>query len=162
MTFNNKSVDCILNNDKTHGESFEPLERNDGPVEFEDQLSFINDDKLNEEFSDDSIIWNVRQVKAGHPETTSSRILLNRQRVVGIDPNPARISYIFRKDTIRCGAYHENRYSFNRKGVLDKTHVDLKDWTEYNNINEFADKVPERWKIEKWSERLPLKFELEE
>jgi hypothetical protein len=151
-----KQLDRIISEGKTPKSAFEPfIDKKSGKIVYEETLLF-DDESVHDDFDGFDFTWNVTQSEPDHCETASSRILMNKHRIIGIDPILVKNNFKFDKDKSVSPGYHENKIFTNRKGVENNSHLALDGWTEYYSIDEFAERVAKRWAINHWTEKLKL------
>jgi len=150
--------DLVRERTKCHEEPFSPKPRtvHDGK-----KLSFISDIRLFfkevelTQVSDrHNVQWIIEFADIEKPLTLKAKILVDRERVVGIDPNKAPVSYRYDNSTRKRYAYHQNviRYDANEKRLEDP-HQELKVDEHFTDIYKFAKWVADTWNIEYWKEK---------
>ncbi|MFA6566734.1 MAG: hypothetical protein WCS96_00840 [Victivallales bacterium] len=151
----NKLIDIAVVGRKTHSDALDfrkiKYENHTG-YDRTIELSFL-DPVANNDFGHHKIEWNITQTDIEYPETMSARLLLDRERIRGIDYNKAPINYKFDVSKTKPIGFHENVISLNRDGLTVNTHISLTDWTLYDNIYNFATSTAERWNIDTWREK---------
>lgn len=152
LDLRNHVIDRVLGNTKTHAESRTFTPTGNGQ-RFETAL-FFADDALNQELAQYPLRWGVKHGNLQNARTFGSWLLAETLgRIRGLDAQSPGVTFLYRTETRTPAFWHENRYYFDRDGLMQNEHLPLPDWPEsFPGPNAFARKVAERWKIETWRE----------
>ncbi len=150
----NQILQTFVEQPKSHAESREFSKSGHG-LSTSITLAFV-DDAVSRRMPLLPLVWNVRQATPSVHQSLSGRLLLDGNRIRGVDRENVPRSYKFTKETVSEAFWHENILSFDRKGILQNQHASLVDWHASYTADQFAVKTAERWNIQTWREQEDL------